>query len=206
MKLAIFGASGATGRHLVNQALSSGHYITAMVRTLDSLQINNVGLKLIVGELSNSVIVESVIRDADAVISVLGARKGKAQKICTDGTSKIISAMQNVGVKRLIALSAYGASETHNASLFIRFVRSIISEKMRDKDDMEDLVRASNTDWTLIRPPMLTNGDASNNYRSGIDLRPGITARISRAGLASFILQTVVSGSYIHEAAIVFKE
>ncbi|KAB7893335.1 NAD(P)H-binding protein [Rouxiella sp. S1S-2] len=206
MKLAIFGASGATGRHLVNQALSSGHSVTALVRTPDSLQVNHVGLKLIVGELYNSVTVESVIRDADAVISVLGARKGKAQNICTDGLSKIIPAMQNVGVKRLIALSAYGASETHNASLFIRFVRSIISEKMRDKDDMEDLVRASHTDWTLIRPPMLTNGDASKNYRSGIDLRPGITGRISRADLASFILQTVVSGSYIHEAAIVLQE
>jgi len=206
MKLAIFGASGATGRHLVNQALSSGHSVTALVRTPDSLQVNHVGLKLIVGELYNSVTVESVIRDADTVISVLGARKGKDQNICTDGLSKIIPAMQKVGVKRLIALSAYGASETHNASLFIRFVRSIISEKMRDKDDMEDLVRASHTDWTLIRPPMLTNGDASKNYRSGIDLRPGITGRISRADLASFILQTVVSGSYIHEAPIVFKE
>jgi len=53
---------------------------------------------------------------------------------------------------------------------------------------------------------MLTNGDASKNYRSGIDLRPGITGRISRADLASFILQTVVSGSYIHEAAIVLQE
>lgn len=206
MKLAIFGASGATGRHLVNQALSSGHSVTAMVRIPDSLQINHDGLKLIVGELSNPIIVETVIRDADAVISVLGARKGKAQNICTDGISKIIPAMQNVGVKRLIALSAYGASETHNVSLFIRFVRSIISEKMRDKDEMEDLVRASNTDWTLIRPPMLTNGNAIKNYRAGTDLKPGITGRISRADVASFILQTVVSRSYIHEAAIVLKE
>ncbi|MFZ4214700.1 NAD(P)-dependent oxidoreductase [Pantoea endophytica] len=205
MKLAIFGASGATGRHLVNQALSSGHSVTALVRTPDSLHVNHVGLKRIVGELYDSATVETVIRDSDAVISVLGARKGKAQNICTDGISKIIPAMHNVGVKRLIALSAYGASETKNASLFIRFVRSIISEKMRDKDGMEDIVRASNTDWTLIRPPMLTNGDACGKYRSGIALRPGITARISRADLASFILQAVVNGRYIQEAMTVQK-
>lgn len=203
MKLAVFGASGATGRHLVSQALSAGHAVTVLVRNPDSLGTDHASLKLVVGELDNPFTVQSVIQDAEAVISVLGARKGEAQTICTEGIGRILPAMQAAGVKRLIALSAYGASETCNASLFIRFVRSVISEKMRDKDGMEDLVRSSATDWTLIRPPVLTNGKAKGRYHSGIALNPGITGRISRADLASFILQTAVSGRYIHQVPVV---
>ncbi|MBB6117735.1 hypothetical protein F4826_004713 [Rahnella inusitata] len=86
--------------------------------------------------------------------------------------------MQATNVQRLIALSAYEASETCNASLFIRFVRNMISEKMRDKDGMEGLVRASTAEWTLVRPPLLTNGKANGLYRSGVALKPSIAGRI----------------------------
>jgi putative NADH-flavin reductase len=203
MKLAIFGASGATGRHLVQQALDAGHSITALLRDADSLPLDHVRLSRVVGALDHMSTVESVVQGADAVISVLGARKGGAPTICSDGMRSILPAMQSAGVRRLVALSAYGASETHDASLFIRFVRAVISEKMRDKDRMEDLVRASATDWTLVRPPALTNGTATGDYRSGSALRPGMMGRLSRADLADFMLGIAASGSYSHQALVV---
>jgi len=203
MRIAIFGASGATGRHLVAQALAKGHTVKALVRSENSLTIDHASLIKVVGELSHSTTVQSVIKDAHAVISVLGARKGGSQTICADGVRSILQAMLSTGVQRLIALSAYGASETRNASLYIRFVRSVISEKMRDKDAMEEVVRASTTQWTLVRPPMLTNAKAGGRYHSGVSMRPGITGRISREDLASFILNISINEQYIHQAPVV---
>jgi putative NADH-flavin reductase len=205
MKIAIFGASGKTGHHLVKQSLSAGHNVTALVRNPVGLGIDHADLKCVMGDLFNPLTVQSVIQDADAVISVIGARKGGVSNMCTQGIKIIIEAMNAKGVKRLIALSAYGASETQNASFFIRFVRSAISEKMRDKDSMEELVRTSTTDWTLIRPPMLTNGNPKEKYQAGLKLKPGITGRIARADLAAFILKVLEDKKFIHQAPAVFN-
>jgi putative NADH-flavin reductase len=203
MKLAIFGASGATGRHLVQQALEAGHFITVLQRSADSLRVEHARLRRVVGALDDPAAVQSVVEGVDVVISVLGARKGGAQTVCADGIGSILPAMQRAGVRRLVALSAYGASETRNASWFIRFVRAVISAKMRDKDEMEKLVRASAVDWTLVRPPALTNGKAGGSYRSGTALRPGVTGRLSRADLAAFMLNEAESGNYLRLAPIV---
>ena len=203
MRLAIFGASGATGRHLLRLALDAGHTVTVLLRSADSVSIQHPALTAIVGRFDQPAMVESVVQGADAVISVLGARKGGAQTICSDAMRSIVPAMQATNSQRLIALSAYGASETRHASWFIRFVRWVIADKMRDKDAMEALVRSSGTGWTLVRPPALTNGGASGRYRSGIGLTPGITGRLSRADLAAFILRTAESGAFIGQAPVV---
>jgi uncharacterized protein YbjT (DUF2867 family) len=223
MKLAVFGASGATGRQLVQQALEAGHSIAVLVRTAASLPVEHARLRRVVGALDDADAVRSVVDGADAVISVLGVRnvrnvrKGSAPTVCSDGIRSILPAMDRTGVRRLVALSAYGASETRHASWFIRLVRCVIGAKMRDKDAMEQLVRASATDWTLVRPPALHHGKSSGktgsriskiagaNYRAGAPLRPGVTARLARADLGAFILQTVEQGNYIGAAPIVFR-
>ena len=203
MKLVIFGASGATGRQLVQQALETGHAVTVLLRSANSLAIAHPRLTPIVGTLDHPATVQAAISGADVVVSVLGVRKGGPQTVCTDGMRSILPAMQRAGVRRLIALSAYGAAETRAASWFIRVVRLLIAGKMRDKDGMEALVRTSATDWTLVRPPALTNGAASGSYRCGVALRPGVTGHVSRADLAAFILRTAENGAYFHEAPIV---
>ncbi|WP_426070474.1 NAD(P)-dependent oxidoreductase [Janthinobacterium sp. DSP2-3-3] len=203
MKLAIFGASGATGRQLLRQALDAGHTVSVLLRSADALPIDHARLTRIVGQLGHPATMRAVVQDAEAVISVLGARKGGAQNICSDAMRHILPAMQATGARRLIALSAYGASETYKASWFIRFVRKMIGAKMRDKDKMEALVRASATDWTLVRPPALTNGPSTGVYRSGTTLKPGIMGRISRADLAAFMLRTAEQGNHLDQAPVV---
>jgi putative NADH-flavin reductase len=203
MKLAIFGASGATGRLLVRQALKNGHTVAVLLRSHDGLSIEDVRLQRTVGTLDDPAAVAKVIDGADVVISVLGVRKGGPQDVCTTGIRAILQAMQPNGTQRLIALSAYGASETRKDSWFIRLVRTLIGAKMRDKDHMEDLVRASAVDWTLVRPPALTNGTATGSYRAGVDLRPGVTGRLSRADLAAFIVDVSDSGKFSREAPVV---
>lgn len=203
MQLAIFGASGATGRHLLRQALDAGHTVTVLLRSAEALPIEHARLTRIVGQLDHPATMRTVVQGAEAVISVLGTRKGGAQNICSDAMRHILPAMQAAGVRRLIALSAYGASETGKASCWIRFVRTAIAAKMRDKDAMEALVRASTTDWTLVRPPALTNGRADGAYRSSTTLKPGLMGRISRANLAAFMLRAAEEGKHLHQTPVV---
>jgi putative NADH-flavin reductase len=205
MKLAVFGASGATGRLLVTQALAAGHDVAILLRSADSLPLAHPRLVRTVAALDDRAAVGAAVQGADAVISVLGARKGGAHTVCADGIRSILPAMQSAGVRRLIALSAYGASETRDASWFIRCVRLLIGAKMRDKDAMEALVRARDTDWTLVRPPALTNGAASGSYRSGAGLRPGVSGHLGRADLAAFILHVAESGEHIWKAPVVSR-
>ncbi|OEZ55437.1 NAD(P)-dependent oxidoreductase [Duganella sp. HH105] len=203
MRLAIFGATGATGRHLVEQALQAGHEVRALTRSPQALPLRDPRLQVIAGSLDDEAALRSTLSGADAVISVLGARRGDAAPVCTDGMRSILPAMQAAGVRRLVALSAYGAAETRDASLFIRFVRKVIAAKMRDKDGMEALVRASGADWTLVRPPALTNGKPGGVWRAGATLRPGWSGRLARADLAAFMLREAERGAYIGAAPVV---
>lgn len=203
MKLAIFGASGATGHHVVKQSLAAGHNVHVLLRTEGSLNLKDKRITSTIGTLQDAESVLAVVQNADVVISVLGARSNDSLYICSEGVRSILHAMERSGTRRLIALSAYGASETKAASWFIRLVRKIIREKMNDKDVMESLVRESGIDWTLIRAPALTNGKANGKYRSSTSLKPGISGYLPREDLASFILDVSERNLYIREAPTV---
>lgn len=200
MKLAIFGATGATGRQLVEQALELGHDVTAVVRASGAFALSHPRLHTIETELSDSAKMQLAVKGHDVIISVLGVRKGGPTTICTDGVRSILAAMAATGQRRLVVLSAFGASETSKASWFIRFVRSVIAEKMRDKDAMEQLVRGSTMRWTIVRPPALTNGKLTGTYRFGTDIKIGAFGRISRSDLAHFIVEKAILDTFVGKA------
>ena len=169
MKLVIFGATGGTGRHLVEQALAEGHQVTAFARRPAALQVRHDRLRIAAGDVSDAAQVESAIEGQDAVLSALGATKKQA--ICADGMANILAAMRRAGVRRVIVLSAFGASDSHDRSLYTRLLWLFIRERMADKDRMEQLIKRSDLEWTLVRPPRLTDGPRTQRYRSGPDLR-----------------------------------
>lgn len=203
MKLAIFGATGATGHHLVQQALQAGHHVAALIRTPGTLPFEHERLRAVVGTFDHPLALRQTVRGADAVISVVGVRKGAPATACADGMAAILTAMRAEDVRRLIALSAYGAGDSATASWLVRFVRLVIAAKMRDKDQMEALVRASDTAWTLVRPPALTNGAATGRYRAGVAFKPGVTGRLSRANLAAFMLREALGADHVRSAVVV---
>ncbi len=205
MKIAVFGGSGATGRWVIEQALQADHEVSAMLRRPDALTISHPRLKTVVGSFAEPDVVRSVVRGADVVVSTLGANQKGPVTICADGARAILAAMKPESVKRLIALSAYGAGDSKTHSLSARLVRKIIASKMHDKDQMEALVQASGLDWTLLRPPALTNGPRTGTYRTGENLPLGFTSRISRADVADFIVREASASHFIRQAVMVSK-
>jgi putative NADH-flavin reductase len=203
MKITICGASGATGQLLVEQALAANHEVTAFVRSASSLPLRHANFETMVGNFDQPDAVQRAIQNADVVISVLGVRKKGLSNVCAEGVRSILAAMAAQQKRRLIVLSAYGAGETQDASLSAKMIRMILADKMRDKDQMEALVRAVNIDWTMVRPPALTNGPLSGKYQAGVGLKLGFFAKLSRADLAQFMLREASVGRYIKQAPTV---
>jgi putative NADH-flavin reductase len=203
MRIAVFGASGATGRHVVDQVLEAGHEVTVLVRDSSAFGTRHDRLGVVVGDVGQAWRVEEVVRGQDAVISALGTNRRGPVSVCGDGAEAILGAMDKRGVHRLVVVSAHGAAESRDRSLYVLAVWAMQGHKMRDKERMEGLIRESSADWTIVRPPALTEGARTGAYRTGTDLRVGITSNISRADLAEFLLGEAVEGVYVREAPII---
>lgn len=203
MKLAIFGASGATGRQLLEQALAAGHQVTILVRNPASIPLQNKRLKVVSGDARDPEMVSAVIAGQDAVLSTLGATNPGPVTICTEAMTQILAAMSRHGVRRLVALSAYGVLDSHTGGLYNRLVWLLKKDKMLDKEQMERLIQQSRLDWTLVRPPALTNGPHTHNYKVGTNLPIKVTSHISRADVADFMLRQATDNTYMHLAAAI---
>jgi len=151
MNLAIFGASGGTGRHLVDQALAAGHHVTILVRTPAAFVEPPQRLRVVQGDVRQADQVAAVVDGQDAVLSALGPHERGPVDLCTAAMTAILAVMTRDGVRRLVALSAYGARESHDSSLYNVLLWRMRKEKMLDKERMEERssgnAMASCTSW-----------------------------------------------------------
>ena len=205
MKITLFGASGATGRQIIDQACGAGHDVTAVVRDPSRIPDVHPGLTVVQANVMDPVEIAPVIAGHDAVVSTLGSRDGRAPTtICADGASSIVQAMKAAGVRRLVSVSASGMF-TDGDDLFTRLVAkrilgAVLKHPFADMRRMEEVVRASGLDWTIVRPPMLTDGRRTGSYRSAVDrnVRGGI--RVSRADLSDCILRCLRDNAPVNAA------
>jgi putative NADH-flavin reductase len=204
MNLAIFGATGGTGRQLVAQALEEGHTVTALVRTPAAFPMQHEQLTLIQGDVRDAASVEAAVAGQNAILSALGTNQRGPVSVCTDGIQGILLAMARAQVRRLLVVSAYGTAESRHRNLYNFLLWAFLKEKMLDKEQMEDLIRHSDVDWTIIRPPRLTDGPRTQRYRSGLDLRLHSTSYISRADVAACMLQLLLDTNSMHKALASF--
>ncbi len=200
MLLSVFGATGPSGRLIVERALEEGHSVRAFARDPGRLGLEHPRLEVVVGDVLDQRAVEAAIAGSGAVIGCLGMRRGSSKTIVADGTRRILAAMQAHGVRRFIGLSAYGAGETRDGSAYSRVTWLLLRPNLEDKERYETLVRATDLDWTLVRPPKLTDDPATGRYRAGTDLRMKLTSKISRADLAAFIVDQLDDPAYLRKA------
>ncbi|XVQ14170.1 NAD(P)-dependent oxidoreductase [Spirillospora sp. CA-255316] len=188
MRLAVFGGTGRTGRLLVAQALDDGHRVAAFVRSPDRLRIAHPDLtKVRMGE-PDPAALSAGMKGADAVVSVLNGSTRAGSPAAT-WTRAALAAMRECGVRRLVVTSAAPVPLRGGpAPLAYRLVGWIFRDAHRDLAAMEDIVRRSDADWTIVRPPRLTDGPRTGRYRleTGGNVPRGFS--ISRADLAEAVL------------------
>jgi putative NADH-flavin reductase len=202
LRLAVFGATGHVGRHLVDQALAAGHEVTALVRDPARLPAR-VGLTVVPGAVQDADAVARTVRGADAVLSALGTRKLWSVTVCTDGMRAVLPAMKEHGVRRLVAVGCYGTGEDRRKDLYYYVMSLAIRQLMLDKNRQDALIRAADDEWTIVCPAVLGGGARKGRYRAGTDLRLGLTSRISYADVAGFMLEQLGKDEYVRRAVAV---
>ncbi len=205
MKLLIIGATGATGRELVKQALADGHHITALVRNPGKLKISHPYLRIVKGNVLDNNKVQEVVAGQDAVLSALGHKRFIIYtNTLSEGTKNIIAAMEKQQVKRFICITSLGINDSRFKlglyyTLFV--IPFIVFFYFMDKAKQEKMIRNSNLNWTIIRPGQLTNGKRRGHYKHGTDVGNYIlTKMISRADVAHFMLSQLNDNSYLRKA------
>ncbi|NDJ19449.1 NAD(P)-dependent oxidoreductase [Myxacorys almedinensis] len=211
MKVLIFGATGSIGRQLVQQALEQGHLVTAFVRNPAKLNLQHANLKIVQGDVLDSVAVEQAVQGQDAVLCSLGSGQQRTGTIRSEGTRQIVRAMEKTRVRRLICQTTLGVGESQgNLNFFWKYIMFgfLLRQVFLDHVRQEEFVKQSHLDWTIVRPSTFVDGDSSATqghartgiYRhgfAGTDKIPNLT--ISRADVADFMLKQLTDDSYLHQ-------
>jgi putative NADH-flavin reductase len=202
MKITIFGASGRTGKLLVSQALENGHKVTAYVRRADSLNLQHRELKIITGTLDNTEKLKESITGANACLSTLGGNSLTRHSVeIMTGIDRIVNVMEKAGVKRFIYLSSIGAGESrfYMAQPVRFFIADVLLRvPLADHNTNEKRIAGSKLQWTVVRPGGLTDGAKTGNLKHGCKkITMKGNAKISRANVASFMLEQLSDPAYI---------
>ena len=209
MKLLIVGATGRTGRLLMNGALERGHDVTALVRAPEKLGDLAAKVRVVAGDVLDGGVVSDAVDGQDAVLVALSAAHKKSEPAVNAlGTLNVIRSMQRYRVRRLIVLSASGAQPGRDPNLpwvYERVVKPLFfKHAYADLRRMEISVRQSELDWTIVRASgALTDGPPRGEYRAGpgYSLRGG--RRISRADVAEYMLDQLTLRTDVGHAVAV---
>ena len=206
--IALFGATGQTGKEFLQQALDAGYAIRALARTPEKLSLTSPQLEIIRGDVLVPADVARVVAGTDLVVSLFGHVKGSPDWLQTEGTENIVAAMKEYGVDRIISLSGGGLPypEKDRPKLPDKIIRWIM--KLAVPQILEDAVRHaavlrdSGLQWTIVRGPRLTNEPKRGAYRVGwVGVDAGM--KLGRADLADFILRLVEEERYDGELPFV---
>lgn len=200
MKLVVLGATGGTGLEIIDRALERGHSVTAFVRSPDRIRKFGGRIDIVTGNLLRKDEMERAIRDRDAVVSAFGPRQPTSKVdagLLQRFASVLTGAMQNTGVKRVVVESTaflFKDALIPPANLVGRiFFRGVVA----DATKMERIFAESNLDWTLVRPPRLTDQPCRGKYRVREGHLPRFGFAISRADVADFMVSAAENGSFI---------
>src|SRR5579885_3657532 len=207
MRIVIFGASGRTGRALVEQALAAGHTVTAFVRTPASFPLQHEQLRVVQGDVTNSVQVAGAIAGQDAVVCALGHRRDSHKDLQAVATRNIVAGMKAAGVRRLVSMTGAGVHAPQDQPKVIdRAIRMLLvlmsGDVLRDAETSAQIIEESGLDWVIARGPRIVDGPHTGVYRVGfVGKDSGI--RISCADIADFMLKELTDDTYLHQLPLV---
>jgi len=192
----VLGANGGIGKQVVELALQQGHTVTAVLRTPANLTITHPRLQVVKGDIMNTVMWEKHLQHQDVVISAIGKNTTKKTVLYSLGNKNLIGAMQRTGASRVFFISASGLEVNPTHNVFVRFftkyiLQKILKNSFADLWRMEEIIKQSDLNWTIMRPPRLVDKSVTGVYRFAANhVLKGATT-ISRADLAHFMLTNI---------------
>jgi len=196
MHILIIGANGGIGRQAVEVALAAGHSVTALLRDPAKLTLTHAKLEVVKGDIMHPETFENLLDDNDAVISAIGVAALGPTTLYSEGNKNLIAAMKKKGAARAFFISASAIEVSPVQSFLVRFFTKYILQKIlrnpyADQRIMEKLIKESGINWTIMRPPRLTNKPVTGSYRIAINSFLKKCLIISRADVAHFMINNI---------------
>ncbi len=202
-RVAVFGATGRTGRQLLALARERGLQVNALARHPEDLGEFRGHVTVVEGSVTDPVAVEHTLERSAAVLSALGPRRDSPADLLSTASRNILAAMRKEGTRRVIVLTNTAIKDPSDrlplAHKLLRLVLPVVNRRLvPDSLAAAQAMAESGVDWTLVRAPILTDGPRTGSYRVGALVR-GMPLRVSRADVAEFMVSCVVDGRFVRE-------
>jgi len=205
----IVGASRGIGLETVKYALQAGHSVRAMARSAQRIPVHHQNLTKVSADALDQAAVKGALEGVEAVIQTLGVspsveRAIKPTSLFSEATRVLIEAMEQAGVKRLIAVTGFGAGDSRGQGgcLYNTAFHLFLGRVYEDKDVQEDLIQDSGLDWVIARPVILTNGSRTRRYHVLVEPRSWRMGFISRADVADLLVRQIDDDTYLGKTPV----
>jgi putative NADH-flavin reductase len=211
--LLVIGASQGIGLETVKAALAAGHRVRALARGAASIPIDAPELEKLAGDALDPAGVAKAVAGTDAVVQSLGAPRSAlsviaATTLFSRATRILIDAMRRAGVRRLVTVTGLGAGDSRGHGGFLHdavFFPLALKRVYDDKDVQEQMIRASDLDWTIVRPGLLTSGPATGAVRALTDPKDWGAGSVSRADVAQFLVREVFERGFVRQTPLLIR-
>ena len=197
MKVVLFGATGRTGRLLARQAVEEGREVTAFARDPARMGAVDARLHVVRGDVLDAPSVDRAVRGHEGVLCALGLTARRPPPVLSRGIRHIFDAMEAHDVRRIVCISAAGALREDAGfsvgNVGLRLFRLLLPGVYREHGRMLEEFTRRDVDWIVVRAVLLTNGPRTGRYRVALEGIPRWGFRISRADVADFMIQQLVS-------------
>ncbi len=211
MNILVIGASKGIGMKVCEAALAAGHTVRAFARSAEKIEPRD-GLEPWTSDALKPEDLRAALEGMDAVVMTLGIRESvemlwKKVTLFSDATAALVPLMEEFGPDRLIAVTGIGAGDSAVALSGPERIghRIIFSKPYNDKTRQEEIIRASNLRWTLVRPTILTNNRASGEYRVMSSPETWRMGMISRADVADFVVRALEDDESVGTAPVLAR-
>lgn len=208
MNLLVIGATGAVGSAVVEAALAAGHEVTAFVRSPEKLGELRDRVAVVEGDLTDPASVAAAVPGHAAVISAIGSSPDRDQlDVPANAMRAVIDAMRNAGVRRLVglaggAVNVPGERKPLGGRMTTALVRLLARNVVEAKQREFDVVRGSDLDWTMVRPPSVVAGPATGGHLIGDELHG---FRVSSGDVGAAMVELATGDGWIREAPYVSR-
>jgi putative NADH-flavin reductase len=191
MKIIVLGANGGIGSQVVMQGLDAGHDVTAVARRPESVTVKHERLTVVRGDAQDAASIAPLIAGQDVVVSSLGVGKNEPTTLYSQGVTNMMNSMQAANVSRILCISASGLNP---GPLWQRIIAKpllwyFLKHMYTDLARMEAAVKASALDWTIVRPPRLTDKPRTGVYQIATNKHLSHGMLLSRADTADYIVR-----------------
>lgn len=210
-RILVFGAEGATGRRVVRQAVARGHPVRASDREFQSPEAPPPGVEAVAADVLKGDL-RPLVAGMDAVISCLGVPNDPRTlldppPLYTDGTRRIMEAMEAEGVRRIVVISAsFVVAQDRGPFLFRTAVMAALSKVLDQMREMEAMLRASSLDWTAVRPGWLLEGEPTGDAWIGPDVIPPDLIRTRTGDLAALLLDCAANDAWLRATPAIARD